>query len=268
MDSNQLPPPPEPDPIDDMAEGMEKASGINLAGCGSLVIIAALVIAAVVYMTKLRDDSADPCQKAAGSIGAAADSCPAPVSSDSADDEASSESVTDSPNAEESDSEAPEDAASTDTAGNPLYGPPDEDALPPGAVLYQGSSGDQIGCITCDGASRFLSIEHPGVGVGDPARPAMEIVWKEKGQFAEFGANISGPNKGRYGYNLFANGTTYMAGCSMEIGQTSCRQQRPNDVARGDRISIIIGEGGTMVNGQVASKGNFIVDWWFVFVPA
>ena len=74
-------------------------------------------------------------------------------------------------------------------------------------------------------------------------------MWKQKGQFTEFGANISGPNKGRYGYNLFANGTTYMAGCSMEIGETSCRQQRPNDVAKGDLISIIIGEGGTMVNG-------------------
>ena len=96
----------------------------------------------------------------------------------------------------------------------------------------------------------------------------MEFDWKKDGQFTEFGANISGPNKGRYGYNLFANGTTYMAGCAMEIGQTSCREQRPNDVAEGDRIAIIIGEGGTMVDGKPASTGNFRVDWWFVFVPA
>ena len=31
---------------------------------------------------------------------------------------------------------------------------------------------------------------------------------------------------------------------------------------------IIASEAGTMVNGQVASTGNFRVDWWFVFVPA
>ena len=253
----QLPPPPDPDAIDQEAGRAFDLLPESLRGCAPVVAIGVLllilVLIALGFSQNWFEDDPPP--------GTSSSTSPSTSQSSS---ESASPSPGESPG--ESPSEFPSESPSQPETGG-TYTPPAEEDLPAGAVLYTGSSGGQIGCITCDGASRFLSIERPGVGVGDLARPEQEVVWKANGQFVEFGANLSGPNKGRYGYNLFANGTTYMAGCAMEIGQTSCQQQRPNDVAAGDRITIIIGEGGTMVNGQVASRGDFTVDWWFVFRP-
>ncbi len=155
--------------------------------------------------------------------------------------------------------------------------PPDEGAtfvapapadLPRDAVLHEGTSAGEIGCITCDGQSRFVHIENDSITAGDPNRASQEIVWPEDGEVIEFGANVSGPNKGRYGFNLFAHGTEYRNGCSMEIGQTSCMQQTVSQFKAGDRVTIIIGEGGTLDDeGVPASVGDFVVSWWFVFQP-
>ena len=247
-----LPPPPDPDADEELAHDFRGMLPRSLRGCSPVLLIGIVLIMMILTALGFSQDWFAADEPSSGSSPAASTRATSPSTSPSTSDSASP-----SESASESASEPP-------TGGS--YKPPAEADLPPGARLYRGTSGFFLGCITCDGESRFLSIAYPGVSVGNAAQ--MEFVWKKKGQFVEFGANASGPNKGRYGYNLFANGTTYMAGCSMEIGQTSCRQQRPNDVAKGDRIVIIVSEGGTMVNGQVASKGNFRVDWWFVFVPA
>ncbi len=242
----QLPPPPDPGVIDEEARRAEEWLPEWLRGCGPIIGIGILAIILILialgFATGVWDD-------------------------DSPRGTSSSRSPSTSPSTSSSTSATPSESASQPETGG-TYAPPTTEDLPPGAVLYTGTSGAKIGCITCDGQSRFLHINRSGVAVGDAQRPSQEVVWNQNGKFTEFGANISGRNEGRYGYNLFANGTTYMAGCSMEIGETSCRQQRPNDVAKGDLISIIIGEGGTMVNNVPASRGDFVVDWWFVFVPA
>ena len=247
-------PPPVPDADEELAHGARRMLPSSLrggAGCSPVLLIGIVLIMLILTAVGISQDWFAADEPSSGSSTAVSSSTSPSSSSTTSDIAPPSES------ASESASEPP-------TGGS--YKPPAEADLPPGARLYRGTSGFFLGCITCDGESRFLSIAYPGVSVGNAAQ--MEFVWRRKGQFVEFGANASGPNKGRYIYNLFANGTTYVAGCSMEIGQTSCRQQRPNDIARGDRIVIIVSEGGTMVNGQAASKGNFRVDWWFVFVPA
>jgi hypothetical protein len=245
-----LPPPSEPDAVGEMARSAEDVAPKSLQGCSPILLIGILAIISIIVIGAV----------AIGPRNLFSDDDPSPSSSPSTSPSASA-----SPSESTSPSETPSDSPSEPPPGG-RYKPPAEADLPPGARLYRGTSGNFLGCITCDGESRFLSIAFPGVSVGNAAQ--MEFVWKKTGQFVEFGANASRPNKGRYAYNLFANGTTYLAGCSMEIGQTSCRQQRPHDVAKGDRIVIIASEAGTMVNGQVASTGNFRVDWWFVFVPA
>jgi hypothetical protein len=241
-----VPPPSEPDAVGEMARSAEDVAPKSLKGCSPILLIGILAIISIIVIGAV----------AVGPRNLFSDDDPSPSSSPSTSPSAS---------ASPSESLSPSESPSEPPPGG-RYKPPAEADLPPGARLYKGTSGFFLGCITCDGESRFLSIYSPGVSVGNAAE--SEVVWRKNGHFVEFGAKASGPNKGRYTYNLFANRTTYLAGCSMEVGQTSCRQQRPIDVAKGDRIVIMVSEGGTMVNGQVASKGNFRVDWWFVFVPA
>lgn len=175
------------------------------------------------------------------------------------DDDAKSEpSASASPSTSESPSPPP-------AAG--VFAAPDPASLPPGDVLVSGTSAGPIGCITCDGQSRFLSLRRPGVVAGNERRTSVTTIWDQDGTVLEFGANASGPNRGRYGFNLFSGATTYHNGCAMEIGQTSCRQQIPKKINAGEALTIIIGEGGTLVDKRPASTGDFTVTWWFVFRP-
>jgi hypothetical protein len=241
-----LPSPSEPDAVGEMARSAEDVAPNSLRGRSPILLVGILAIISVIVISAV----------AVGPRSLLGDDDPSPSSSPSASA---------SPSEPPSPSETPWESPSEPPPGG-RYKPPAEADLPPGARLYRGTSGFFLGCITCDGASRFISIYSPGVSVGNAAE--SDVVWRKDGQFVEFGAYASRPNKGRYSFGLLANGTTYLAGCSMEIGQTSCREQRPHDVAKGDRIVIIASEAGTMVNGQVASTGNFRVDWWFVFVRA
>jgi Fungal mating-type pheromone len=233
-----------PDPVSDMADIGERAGGaLNLKGCAPILIVAVVLIVIVIGVLKATDD--DKPSSATESPSASASESASPSETSSASPSPSPE-PSESPSASEDESEDP--SAETER--------------------FSGTSGGQIGCITCDGQSRYLHLEHPGVGVGDAARPGMEVVWPRNGKFVEFGADISGPNQGRYGFALFANGTSYYAGCTMEIGQTSCSAAAKTKVKKGDRITIIIGEGGTMNGTQPASRGEFVVNWYFLFQPA
>ena len=219
-----------PDPIDDMAGIGERARSLNLKGC------APVLIAAVVLITDLHRRDQQPRRR----LGQAVGDAPSTAASETPSETPSRDPVETRashparrPARQPARQPSPSAAASTPGEGTP-----------PGSRRYEGKSGDQIGCITCDGLSRYLSVEHPGVGVGDGARPKLEVVWPENGSFTEFGATVSGPNQGRYGFAVLANGTSYTAGCAMEIGQTSCQAPSSAKIKKGDRVAIIIGEGG------------------------
>ena len=143
-------------------------------------------------------------------------------------------------------------------------GAPDPESIPKGTELYKGSSGANIGHIAQDGQSRFLSLKRRGVGVGNDAIPKFSTTWPTNGEVLTFGTKLNtGRNNGRYGINLFRNGTDYSAGCSIEVGQNRC--EFPGNGARlkeGDSLVIIIGE-----QGHIKEKGKFSLDWWFVFRP-
>ena len=70
-------------------------------------------------------------------------------------------------------------------------------------------------------------------------------------------------NKGRYGVAVFLNGKTYLAGCSIEVGQRSCSVPWKNGrLAAGDTVVIIVGE-----QGHLEEHGDFSFDWNFTFHP-
>jgi hypothetical protein len=166
----------------------------------------------------------------------------------------------DSVNSESVNSESVQSEGGTAGGGTAAIPAPDVASLPKGAILLQGQSGDDIGFIAGDGQNRYLSLNGPGVSVGDPNKVA--VTWdKGAGKVVSFGANLhTGANKGRYGFAVFRN-PTYLAGCAIEVGQTSCKSDTAGQVmANGDSITIIIGEAGT-------GTGDFSSDWWFVFQP-
>jgi hypothetical protein len=157
--------------------------------------------------------------------------------------------------------------------------PPSLDDFPRGDQLFSGSSGDnQIGCIACDGGTRFL---HPNgtstdIASGAPGPSPVADKWEITGHVVAFGANLHTPdNVGRYGIALFRNAradptapapaddSPYRAGCAIEVGHTSCRSNKAGaELVPGDMVSISIGEA-----GNVKAKGDYSIDWWFVFEP-
>jgi hypothetical protein len=237
-------------------EDAEKRRGTRivegLKGCGVPAFIALVVVAAAVFfgMDFLGDDE-DPdakCSRPTQTLGGVqvqlvADDCePTPTPTASATD--------------------------PDTA--PDAGKPDAADLPAGQVLYQGTTGGQLGCIACDGQSRFINIDKSTTAKGDAERAGQEIVWPENGVVVDFGIQIPQPNEGRYGINLFVNGA-YSVGCPIETGSRSCRVlegQDPSPLAAGDRVTIIVGEQGIVdEDGVPVEEGDFVLEWWFVFQP-
>ncbi len=100
-------------------------------------------------------------------------------------------------------------------------------------MLFTGSSGAPIGCIGCDGQSRFLALEREGVGGGNASAVQFERPWDLDGKVLRFGARITAPNKGRYGVNLWIDGATYGPGVALEIGERSAQYQwSPNATER------------------------------------
>ncbi len=157
--------------------------------------------------------------------------------------------------------------------------PPSLADFPRGDQLFFGSSGDnQIGCIACDGATRYL---HPNatstdIAMGPPGPSPVADKWEITGHVVAFGANLhTSDNVGRYGIALFRNvradpgapvpadDSPYRAGCAIEVGHTSCRSNKAGtELVPGDIVSISIGEA-----GNVKAKGDYSISWWFVFEP-
>ena len=210
---------------------------------GCLAIPAILVLIILIAWVLTSGDSDDPESQ--------------PVPSELTADDASSTTSGDSSTTTTT---APDPGASTEA--------PSKDDLAPGEVLYQGESGDDIGFIAQDGQSRFLSIDGPGVGIGNGAIPSRAITWPTTGRITDFGVTLgSSTNRGRYGINVFLNGQTYAAGCAIEIGQTGCRAKAGDlkaspPITKGDSVTIIIGE-----QGHADAEGDFPLSWWFTFKP-
>lgn len=142
--------------------------------------------------------------------------------------------------------------------------PPSEADLAPGQQLFQGSSGDQVGHISSDGAFRYLSLEHPGVVVGPEGLTTQAMIWRTTGTVVSFGVRTSASsNDGRYGFNLFVNSSEYVSGCTLEVGQTSCLFHLEGGLTAGDSVVLQVGEG-----GHLEETGDFTFDWWFIFEPA
>lgn len=252
-------------------------TGRNLKGCLPPALVGVIAIIAVIILMVNRDDgssaSAD-CPASAPSLGAdpplqlisATQSCP---SEDQADDAAEGD--------DEGDADEGEQGDGADGPGGPVevsdgvttnVAKPSEDDLPEGAMLFSGSSAGPIGCIPCDGQSRFMSVEADGAVVGNAAAGSVATTWEEDGQITSFGARLSTPNPGgRYGINFFyADTFEYGPGVAIEVDQQSAEYQwtpsRDGTVHAGRPVVIIVGEGGNTV-----ATGEWSLEWWFVFQP-
>lgn len=234
----------------------ERRRGIRinrgLVGCGVPAALALLVAAAAVFFAMDffgDDDDAPECPGSTTSLGDVRVQLVADCDAET----------------------TPTPTASTTSPTSPVSGVPDPDGLPAGQVLYVGTSGGQLGCIACDGQSRFINIEDSTTALGDDTRAGQEIRWPTNGSVVDFGVKIPRPTKGRYGINLFVNGA-YSVGCAIETGSSSCRVptgQEPSPLAAGDRVTIIVGEAGIVDDdGVPVEEGDFILEWWFVFQPA
>ena len=169
--------------------------------------------------------------------------------------------------------------------------PPDLAAFPKGAVLFQGTSGDEIGCIPCDGAFRIMSIEHPGItlsGAGAPEEVALlSAPLTADGVVTRLGVRLSSADGGNWTLNVRCKSTEtpgscgspsdvpvnatpgtigFAMACSVPVGATACVRWDPEDgrtVKAGDRLALAVGN-----PGKPATEGHFTMEWWFVFVPS
>jgi hypothetical protein len=168
--------------------------------------------------------------------------------------------------------------------------PPDAASLPPGAVLYQGSSGDEIGCVPCDGLLRMMSVDHPGVVAASPESEQeialMSAPLASDGIITHLGMRLSAADGGIWAINVRCMNTStpgscgsptdvaenasagaigYAMACNVPIGGLTCVRWDPETgrgVRAGDRLALAIGN-----PGNPSTAGHFTVDWWFVFQP-
>jgi hypothetical protein len=162
---------------------------------------------------------------------------------------------------------------------------PTADQLAPGAVLYEGSSGGEIGCIACDGLFRVMSIEKPGVASSAPGGPAETAALSKPlatdGTIIQLGARVSAPDGGKWTVNVGCRkqavegscastdtkgiGTVSpIMACSIPANAPACVRWdgSSSTVKKGDRLVLTIGNPGDPV-----TQGHFTIDWWFVIQP-
>lgn len=255
-----------------------------IAGCTPKLLAIGLIVLALgaagsyKLLDLTKDDAKGTASSSCSSSKARKDrvgliACTRPEDSESSSDTASS-----------SDAAAASNASGAALGSNPGQNAsggtapaPNPATLPPGAILFKGTSGDQIGCIRCDGMTRFLSITGPGVVASDASGRSIEaFTWEKNGKVVSFGANLNtGSNDGRYGFAVFRTipasppttspsgeaDSPYRAGCAIEVHNTACRSDREGaPLFAGDKIAISVGEAGT-------GGGEYTCDWWFVFQP-
>ena len=148
---------------------------------------------------------------------------------------------------------------------------------PRGDQLFSGSSGDnQIGCIACDGGTRFL---HPNgtstdIAIGAPGPSTVADKWEITGHVVAFGANLHTSDNVTAGIAVSQRpGRSQRPGAGRRLA-VPCRlrdrsrarvlpeQQSRAELVPGDMVSISLGEA-----GNVKAKGDYSIDWWFVFEP-
>lgn len=168
--------------------------------------------------------------------------------------------------------------------------PPNVGDLPKGAILFQGVSGAEIGCIPCDGAFRIMSIDGPGVTLsnagGAPETALLSAPLTADGVITRLGVRLSSADGGNWTLNVrckntdvpgscgspsdatvnASSGTTGFAlACSVPVGATTCVRWDPEEgrkVKAGDQLALAVGN-----PGKPFTQGHFTMEWWFVFEP-
>lgn len=233
---------------------------LKRAGCAPFIVLIGVALAGFGWWM-VDDDDEQSCKNAAAAVVATGSGCVPPEST-------AATTLPDSAGEADPTVTTIEFAGGATGTNNTPDGqpaaPPAESELAPGQQLFQGSSGDQIGAIAQDGAFRYLSLEHPGVVVGFEGLTSQATIWPTTGTVVSFGVRTSAAtNDGRYGFNLFVNGTDYQSGCTLEVGQTSCFFHLLGALNAGDSVVFQIGEA-----GHLEETGDFTLDWWFIFEPA
>ena len=237
---------------------------LQKAGCGPITLIIGVALAGFGWWIydSVNDDE-QSCESAAAALVVTSSGCVPPDSSAAVTTTAAESSSEGDPTATTIDFAGGAIGSNNTPDGQPAA-PPAESDLAPGQQLFQGSSGDQVGFIAQDGAFRYLSLERPGVVVGPEGLTSQAMIWPTTGTVISFGVRTSAAtNDGRYGFNLFVNGTDYQSGCTLEVGQTSCFFHLRGDLTAGDSVVFQIGEA-----GHLEETGDFTLDWWFIFEPA
>lgn len=175
----------------------------------------------------------------------------------------------------------------------PIEGATDPPALadlPPGSILFHGTSGDEIGCIPCDGLFRIMSVNGPGVTTNGTYAPQdatlLSAPLTADGIVTRLGARLSSADGGNWTLNVgctntetpgscgsptdvAVNASAGKAGaamaCSVPLGATACVRWDPEGgrvVKAGDRFALVVGN-----PGAPATAGKFTMEWWFVFIP-
>jgi hypothetical protein len=168
--------------------------------------------------------------------------------------------------------------------------PPHAADLPAGAILFEGDSGDEIGCIPCDGAFRIMSVEHAGVtlsGAGGPQEISlMSSPLASNGKITRLGVQLSSADGGNWTLNVRCKNTEtpgscgsptdvpvnasagkigFALACSVPVGATACVRWDPEVgrvVKAGDQLALAVGN-----PGKPVTQGHFLMHWWFVFIP-
>lgn len=238
---------------------------LEKAGCGPLTLVIGVILGGFGWwMYEAFDDDEPSCKSAAAAVANAPSSGCVPPDTTVAVTMTVADSVVEAdPTATTIDFAGGAVGSNNTPDGQPAT-PPSEADLAPGQQLFQGSSGDPIGFIAQDGMFRYLSLERPGVVVGPTGLTSQAMIWPTTGNVISFGVRTSASsNDGRYGFNLFVNGSEYVSGCTLEVGQTSCLFHLRGELTAGDSVVFQIGEA-----GHLEETGDFTLEWWFVFEPA
>ena len=146
---------------------------------------------------------------------------------------------------------------------------PDGPQGPAGPSLITGGTfPNNIGCVYCDGAFRYVGAGFNGVSVGNRSVVAVPF---PAGTISNFKVRFSGgPDAGNWGIFIEVTGGSPAAsggtGCAINgtinPGQQSCTAVGPTVIGDGALVTVTIGH-----DGSAFSAGAFMMTYSFEFMP-
>ena len=133
-------------------------------------------------------------------------------------------------------------------------------------VKLRGGSGENIGCIPCDGMHRFLIFDEKGLTVGAPNTPAEEDAQgelAESGTIDRFRVKISEVEGGQWEFYLRINGENTAIACNVLPDARKCSSDGEIQVEKGDLATIMIGN-----PGSPFTQGEVRVRWSLRLSPS